>query len=190
MLLHLEEPPRLLTDNTLPVQDQQDTSNSPLTTITSTSVEDEPITSEAMERATPPPPSSSPPPLSPVKGDSSCDHAEQWKEPQLNDISSHDNVDSDSCSSLDTDQLSNVDDLLEDTDQSINHSNLTATVAKGMNDSLGTLSNLSENITVSFNYIVIILFTVLLWQVTSPDLLESHNSTCPPPLPLSPPPDL
>lgn len=129
------------------------------------------VTIEASERsATPPPPSSSPPPLSPAKGDksssSSCssDEEEQWREPQLKN--SFDDVDDDSCSSFDTDQLSGADDLLDEIDQSANHSNLSAIVAKGMNDSLGTVSNLSEEVTTSLNLL------------------------SPPPLPLSPPPDL
>ena len=108
------------------------------------------ITSETIERSiTPPPPSSSPPPLSPAKGDnsSSNDHDdEEWREVQLKN-SPQDDVDNESSSSLDTDQWSGADDLLDEIDQYANHSNLSAIVAKGMNDSLGTLSNLSEETT-------------------------------------------
>ena len=130
-----------------------------------TAVVSDTITLDAIERSTtPPPPSSSPPPLSPTKADknSSSDDEEQWREPQLKNSFDDDD---DSCSSFDTDQLSGADDLLDEIDQSTNHSNLSAIAAKGMNDSLGTLSNLSE-------------------------VSTSQNLLSPPPLPLSPPPDL
>ena len=92
---------------------------------------------------TPPPPLSSPPPLSPVTRD---DNAEEWREPQLN-TSGYDH--NSSCSSLDS---SDAEDIFNEIDQAdADHSNLSAIVAKGMNDSLGTLSNLSEENTVSIN---------------------------------------
>lgn len=173
----------------LPVQALQEITRKPLIAITSPSIDDT-LMSETIERnTTPPPPSSSPPPLSPIKADSwSCDNnGEEWNEPQLNNKSFEDNVDHVSCSSLDTDQLS-TEDLFNEIDQTANHSNLSATVAMGRSDSLGTVSSLSEDITVSTSDTVTG-YQVLPWQETSPDLLiESHNS--PPPLPLSPPPDL
>ena len=111
------------------------------------------LSPEPIERSTTPsPPTSSPPPLSPAKGDvsRSCDHAEEWREPQL-DHSCSDKIDNDSCSSLDTDQFSSedADEILNEIDQSANCSQLSAAVAKGMHDSLGTLSSLSEDVMVS-----------------------------------------
>lgn len=130
-------------EDTIPTEDSL-----PITSFVDT------LSSEAIDRSsTPPPPTSSPPPLSPVKGDSSSrEHAEEWKEPQLdstaNSSCDDDNVDAASCSSLDTDQLStDIEDIFND----IDHSRLSATITKGLHDSLGTLSNLSKDTMVSIN---------------------------------------
>lgn len=98
---------------------------------------------------TPPPPSSSPPPLSPAKGDNCGDNTEEWTEPQLYSTLNGTEHNVDSCSSLNS---SDAEEIFNEIDQStVHHSNLSATVAKGINDSLGTLSNLSEEFTVSTN---------------------------------------
>lgn len=183
MMLPSQEPLSSSADHEpLPVQVHQEViPDSPLIS----PLVDNMVTSEGIERSTtPPPPSSSPPPLSPIKGDDiSDDNAE---EPERNKSSDHD-----SSSSLDTDQFSSVEDLFNKIDQSANHSNLSAIAAKGINDSLGTVSNLSEDITVS-TIVLLHGLPLLPWQgMLSDQLSESYNnSTHPPPLPLSPPPDL
>ena len=100
-----------------------------------------------MRSTTPSPPSSSPPPLSPAKGDNCGDNTEEWTEPQLNSALNGTDHNVDSCSSLDS---SDAEEIFNEIDQpTVYHSNLSATVAKGINDSLGTLSNLSEEFIVS-----------------------------------------
>lgn len=159
--LPLEEKLSLLTNHDLqPIQAAQQSIITtddlpPIITKIDSSLEDT-LSSEPVERSTtPPPPVSSPPSLSPVKADDSCDPAEQWNEPRLIEtikfnINHDDNVDG-SCSSLDTEQL-NSEDIFNEIDQSANDSQLSATIAKEMHDSLGTLSSLSEDIiTVSIN---------------------------------------
>jgi len=85
---------------------------------------------------------------------SSCEHAEEWQEPQPNnDTHDDDNVDAaSSYSSMDTDQFSaDVEDIFNEIDQSANYSKSSAAITNGLHDSLGTSSNLSEDTTVSIN---------------------------------------
>jgi len=125
------------------VEDMLPTTEDPM--ITSLKVEDMlPSEAAAIEgSSTPPPPLSSPPPLSPAKGVDGV--AEKWSEPQLN-YQSFDTAES--CSSLNSED---ADTILDEIDQSTYHTNLSIIDAKGMNDSLGTLSTLSEDIIVSIS---------------------------------------
>ena len=138
-LLTTEDP--MITTPT--VEDMLPTTEDPM--ITSLKVEDMlPSEAAAIEgSSTPPPPLSSPPPLSPAKGVDGV--AEKWSEPQLN-YQSFDTAES--CSSLNSED---ADTILDEIDQSTYHTNLSIIDAKGMNDSLGTLSTLSEDITVSIS---------------------------------------
>ena len=141
------------TITSLTVEDTLLTTEAPMITSLTLMVEDTiPLEVAAIEgSSTPPPPLSSPPPLSPAKG---VDVVEEWSEPQLNNRSSDT---AESCSPFDSDD---AEEILNEIDQSTYHTNLSVIDAKGMNDSLGTLSSLSEDISVSIslhchNYVTI-----------------------------------
>jgi len=124
------------------------------TEVASTPVNDIPWLSDRSD--TPPPPSSSPPPLSPVKSPPGGSHdepeeshdSETWKEPKF-DTGNYGNSEDSLRSSEFSDD---VDAIFTQVDQSAYTSQLNASAAMGMHDSLGTLSNLSdENTTVCSN---------------------------------------
>ena len=164
MPLPLEEP--LLTHHELlPSQQEIITTED-----ASVSVED---ALPSLRSTTPPPPSSSPPPLSPAKGDNG---GEEWREPQLNSTLNETDHNVDSCSSLDS---SDAEELFNEIDQNtVHHSNLSAIVAKGMNDSLGTLSNLSEEFIVSTNLHCYSFTSCYHGRARQPTYFQNHTIAC------------